>query len=117
MKLLSDDLPAYHAAVALLAVHTAIALNDAILTALARRRLRAEAHENALAELEHVCAQVRLANKTGLQHLSWLLQQKTAISYSDERFGKADQARLHAERFVTWAYHNFREVLRVQTEA
>lgn len=116
MKLLADDMRAYHAAVALLAVHSATALNDAILAALTKRRSRSEAHEHAITKLEQVCIRVRVANKAGIRHLSWLLQQKTSISYADQKFAKADEAQLHAERFLSWAYHNFKEVLRVQTD-
>ena len=116
MKLLADDLPAYDAAVALLAVHGAIALNDAILVALTRKRSIAEAHDRAVNELHRACKEKRVS-KNGVQHLSWLIARKTAISYADERFGRADEARDHAEKFFTWAYNNFKEGLRVQADA
>lgn len=116
MRLLADDLRAYDAAVALLAVHGAIALNDAILIALTRRRSSSEAHDRAVRELERTCKQMRVVNKSGIHHLGWLIANKTAISYADKRFGRADETLAHAERFSTWAYNNFKEVLRVQAD-
>ncbi len=116
MKFLADDLRTYDAAVALLAVHGAIALNDAILVALTSRRSVAEAHDQAVRELQRTCKRLRIQSKSGVQHFRWLISSKTAISYADERFGRADEAFAHAERFSTWAYNNFKEVLRVQAD-
>lgn len=116
MRLLADDLQTYDAAFVLLAVHGAIALNDAILIALTRKRSRAEAHGRAAKELERTCKQMRVQNKSGVQHLGWLIVHKTAIAYADERFGNVDEARVHAERFFAWAYNNFKGVLRVQAD-
>jgi hypothetical protein len=117
MKLFADDLPSYDAAVALLAVHGAIALNDAILIALTSKRSSAEAHDRAVNELQRACKVRSVGNKNGVQHLSWLIANKTAISYADQRFRRADEARVHAERFFSWAYNNFKEVLRAQADA
>jgi hypothetical protein len=113
MLLLADDLEAYDSAVALLAVHCAISLNDAIQVGTTGKRSKYENHARTLSALERICRST-CVDTTGITHLKWLLTNKTAISYGDRRFTDTATARDKAERFQTWAYGSFKEVLRVQ---
>lgn len=113
MLFLVDDLDAYDAAVALLAVHCAISLNDAVQIAATGKRSRYENHSQTLSDLEGICRANRIDIR-GIAHLRWLLTKKTAISYGDRRFTDAALARDKAERFQSWAYSSFREELRAQ---
>ncbi|MGA8876259.1 MAG: hypothetical protein WB555_12050 [Candidatus Korobacteraceae bacterium] len=111
MVLLADDMNAFDAAVALLAVHCAISLNDAVQIAVTGKRSRYENHSQTLEGLKRVCSVNKVDGK-GISHLTWLLTNKTAISYGDKRFAGAMLARDKAERFQAWAYSRFKEVLR-----
>lgn len=119
MRLLADDLPVYKTSIGLLAIHSAISLNDAILVGITGERRKAQDHLAAAAELEKICRQRKIENINGIRHFSWLLSKKTAISYGDQRI---DEAVLKlsidkAERFSNWAYSHFKEVLRVEEES
>jgi len=105
------------AAVALLAVHGSISLNDAIQTALLGVRSKFEDHRATVSDLTRVCIQHRVKETQGIEHLKWLLTRKTDISYADKRFAHSDAALDHAEKFYRWAYNHFREVLLVQDKA
>src|SRR5271165_4672537 len=121
MRLLRDKLTAEQlrtdAAVALLAVHGSISLNDAIQMASRGERSRAEDHRAAVIALERICGQHRIRETQGVQHLKWLLTRKTDISYLDKPFAHSDAALDHAEKIYRWAYNHFREVLLVQDHA
>src|SRR4051812_6120289 len=82
MRLISDDLSSYGEAVAVLAVHSAISLADAVLVATTGRRSDAEDHVAASKPLERLCQKRRL-DVAGLKHLKWLLQRKTRFAYDD----------------------------------
>lgn len=107
MKLLMDDISSYKSAVALLAVHSAIAFNDAVLAKLGPSTSKKDSnHSNAYRKTDRRCAEMKI-DRHGLQHLESLLADKTAYSYSgtvDER--KAKDAALKAQRFANWAYVN-----------
>jgi len=121
MRLLRESLPAERlstdAAIALLAVHGSISLNDAIQMALRGVRSKAEDHRAALVDLERVCDQHKIKEIQGVEHLKWLLGKKTDIAYLEKRFAHSDAALDHAEKFYWWAYNHFGEVLRVQVYA
>lgn len=113
MKFLSDDLTTYAAAVALLAVHGAISLADAVLIGYQGRRSREQDHRTAAIFLEKLCNS-RRADRSGLKHLIWLLARKTDFSYGEQRFNQSEvkSAVLTAERFQAWIYRTFPEVAR-----
>lgn len=121
MRLLRDSLPVERlstdAAVALLAVHGSISLNDAIQMALRGQRSKYEDHKKTVSDLNGICIQNRVRETQGVEHLKWLLTRKTDISYSDNRFAHSDAALDHAEKFYRWAYNHFKEVLLVQDRA
>jgi hypothetical protein len=104
MKLLMDDLASYKSAVALLAVHSAIAFNDAVLERLTgsvpKRKEHAEGHR----QTKKACSRKKI-DAAGVQHLERLIASKTSYSYAgmvDEK--RAQDAALKAQRFAHWAY-------------
>jgi hypothetical protein len=113
MRLLADDLLSYAEAVALLAIHSAISLNDAVQVAVTGGRSKYEDHKRTTVDLEHICKRYGVPLK-GVQHLRWLLSNKTEISYADRTFARSDEALDKAMKFHDWAYNNFKEVLREQ---
>src|SRR5271157_4483941 len=83
MKLCQDDLSAYASAAALLAVHSAISYNDALLIGLGGARPRGENHREAVTALKRMCSGVRIDHQ-GIAHLQRLLGAKTDISYGEK---------------------------------
>jgi hypothetical protein len=104
MKLCLDDLVSYASAGALLAVHSAISYNDAVLLKLKGRRSQTEDHRRAAATLFRVCRE-RNIDVQGCHHLKKLLSVKTDISYGDRIVDSETAEALcsSAVRFQTWA--------------
>jgi hypothetical protein len=104
MQLCRDDLSSYASAAALLAVHSAISYNDALLLKLKGQRPKSEDHKQAITVIEKACRQARIEAR-GIKHLNQLLAAKTDVSYGsqivdDER---ALALCIMAERFQAWA--------------
>jgi hypothetical protein len=104
MQLLMVDVAAYKSAVALLAVHAAIAFNDAVLErltgAVPKRTDHAEGHR----QTKRACSRKKI-DAAGVQHLEKLIASKTSYSYAgvvDQK--RAEDAALKAQRFANWAY-------------
>lgn len=115
MKRLAYDVEAYRSGVGLLAIHSAISLSDAIKVGLTGKRGKYQDHSQAAAELGKLCANNRVSNTKGVNHLAWLLSKKNLAAYERDRFDN-ESVRLaveKAERFNAWAYNQFKEVLRV----
>jgi len=114
MKLLADDLNSYRSGIALLAVHSAISLSDAIKVGVTGKRGRYQNHAQSARELNRLCSSNGISNTQGVCHLAWLLGQKNAVAYEQRRIddGSVRLAVDKAERFNAWAYNNFKEVLR-----
>ncbi len=95
----------YGSAAALLAVHTAIALNDALLLKLTGRRPRLSDHAKAADQTKAACSERKLGHG-GVAHLQTLLSKKTLISYGDEITSPELAASLGvaSSRFQEWAY-------------
>ena len=104
MALCKDDLRSYASAVALLAVHSAISYNDALLVKLRGRRPRSQDHAEAIAAIRKACGEARIDPK-GVVYLTKLLTVKTDVSYGDRMVDndKAEALRFLAERFQAWA--------------
>lgn len=53
-----------------------------------------------------------------MEHLDYLLGKKTLFTYGDQHVTGKDinLASLHAQRFMGWAYTEFKQVLRAQLE-
>jgi hypothetical protein len=114
MRVLAVNLEAHGNAVALLAVHAAISLGDAVMLACTGRRSKDQDHLAAVDALRRLCAS-RGIDPAGLNHLSWLVARKTVFAYGDKRLDLNDdvrRAQLNVERFATWAYKHFKEIAR-----
>lgn len=112
MRLLSLDLASYGNGVALLAVHAGISLADAILIACTGRRSNEQDHHSVLQPLRALCGS-RNTDQEGLNHLAWIISQKTDFAYGNRRLDpdkEVTMATLRAERFVAWAYRCFPEI-------
>ena len=112
MKFLAGDLDSFADAVALLAVHSAISLGDAVLVACKGLRSISEDHHDSCTLLRQLCRE-RKVPEAGLTHYSRLLARKTDISYGEKRWNAESDvkwAQDHAERFTVWALSSFREV-------
>jgi hypothetical protein len=106
MKLLMDDVVAYKSAVALLAVHCAIAFNDAVLVKLTGSVHKGQDHAEAGRKTRNECRKKKI-DTNGVQHLEKLITHKTIYSYSGMvDFRKAQDAADKAEKFANWAYRN-----------
>jgi hypothetical protein len=103
MRLCQDDLPAYASAAALLAVHSAISYNDAVLIGLGSRRPRSENHRAAVSALKQACTREGVDHQ-GIPHFEKLLSAKTDISYGEKHVDDERIAKLctYAERFQKW---------------
>jgi hypothetical protein len=64
-------------------------------------------------ELERACNRHRVENKRGIQHLRWLLGQKSDVAYGTRRLdrNRIIAAKDKAEKFFSWAYNCFGEIL------
>jgi hypothetical protein len=112
MNLLADDLSSYGNAVALLAVHTAISIADAVLVACTGERSNERDHRSVLRPLRALCG-FRRKDQAGIKHFAWLISQKTDFAYGDRRLNLENDvklARVKAERFIAWAYLSFPEI-------
>lgn len=104
MKLLMDDVVAYKSAVALLAVHSAIAYNDAVLERLTGSAYKGQDHSEAARKTRAVCAKKKI-DATGVQHIEKLVAKKTSYSYCGiVDASSAQDAAMKATRFADWAY-------------
>jgi hypothetical protein len=104
MKLCMDDLTSYASAAVLLAVHSAISFNDALLIKLQGKRSKADDHRTAVNNLKEACGKAKIEPK-GVPHLQKLLSNKTDVSYGNKGIN-IDQATvlcLTSERFRAWA--------------
>ncbi len=95
---------------ALLGIHAAIALTDAVVVHHVGTRAADEQHAEAVRLLKKVCCSVKV-DTSGADRLSSILARKTAVAY-DEHFIPTDsedtkRIRLNVERFFTWAYKSF----------
>ncbi len=104
MELCHDDMAAYRSAVALLAVHSAISYNDAILLKLTGQRSRSEDHGRAVVEIKKACKR-RNIQADGVRHLDKLVGVKTDIAYGDVEVDiqKIEFLYVAASRFQAWA--------------
>lgn len=119
MQFFLDDVQFRASLIGLLAVHSSIAMNDAITLAVLGKRSRDSDHKNAAKYLSRACSTWKVGAKgtQGVAQLSWLLDRKTLISYGDRRLDHEmmRQAASKAFGFSDWAYVNFKGVLRDQS--
>jgi hypothetical protein len=113
MQLAALEFAPYRTGIALLAVHSAISLNDAITTGITGKRCRHQDHLAAVRDLEGISRKHRVQNLNGIGHFRWLLTEKTNIAYGRRRLDDAliRMSIDRAERFHSWAYNYFKEIL------
>jgi hypothetical protein len=101
-RLMQDDRE-YAAALALVSIHSAIALNDALLVKLTGKHQMPADHMSAVITTKKQCSQKKIA-KDGIRHLESLIRAKTRVSYGDERtsFETATRLAIDSERFEAW---------------
>ena len=104
MRLCRQNNPTYPSAAALLAVHSAIAYNDAVQIKLTGERLKTQDHGQAVAATKRACGRARVEPR-GIEHLRKLLSMKTDISYGDQEVTNqlSDALCIAADRFEAWA--------------
>lgn len=104
MRLCREDPAAYAAATALLAVHSAIAYNDAVQVKLTGKLRRSKDHKSTITETRKACSQAGRP-ALGLRHLQKLVGFKTDVSYGirDVESQLSYELSIDAERFETWA--------------
>ncbi len=95
--------PEYTSALALVSIHCAIALNDALLVKLTGRHDMATDHMVAATRTKKQCSSKKISTN-GIKHLEELLKAKTRVSYSDERTTSdtANRLAVASERFEAW---------------
>jgi hypothetical protein len=105
MKLCHDGMPTYGSAVALLAVHSAISYNDAVLIRLTGQKSRSQDHRRAIVAIRKACKKNRNIQTDAIKHLDKLLGAKTDVAYGDFEVDhqKIEFLYVAAERFQTWA--------------
>jgi len=101
-KLMKDS-PEYSSALALVSIHCAIALNDALLVKLTGKHDTSTDHMVAAKRTKKQCSSKKIP-AAGVRHLEDLLKAKTRVSYSDERttFETANRLAVASERFEAW---------------
>jgi hypothetical protein len=93
----------YAAALALVSIHCAIALNDALLYKLTGQHRSYSDHMDAVRRSKRQCSSKKIP-PDGLRHLEELIKAKTRVSYSSEKTNivAADRLAVASERFETW---------------
>ncbi len=115
-QLLDIELDVYGPSVGLLAVHSGIALTDAVLVSREGRRSKAGDHGTAAQALAKLCTTQGL-DESGLKHLRELLSNKTRFSYREAEVQEHEfkKAKLRMEQFFKWALSTFPELARTDT--
>ncbi len=103
MKVCWADLSSYAAAAALLAVHSSISYNDALLVKLTGKRPRGRNHKQAVEAIKEACNKAAILGD-GIDDLKKLVDEKNRVSYGEE---EVDNERVHklcllAEQFYGW---------------
>ncbi len=100
-----DDLKTFAAAVALLAVHSAISYSDAVILRLGGKRPKSENHRDAITELKRACTHKKIDYRLGIRQFEKLLGAKSDISYGSDVITDEKVVALctAAERFEAWS--------------
>ncbi len=109
--LVKDDAE-YSSATALLAVHSALSLNDALLVQWTGKWTKGSSHQDAVNRTDRECNKRRIET-TGLKHLRSLISEKSDISYGNKRVSHSTALGLAeaAKRFEAWAFKNCKEIV------
>ena len=112
MQLLGTDPRNYGNSAAVLGVHCAISLADAVLVHRTGSRSRAERHLSAADMLVRLCQAAQI-DPSGIAHLRKVLDRKNYLEYGDQRLDLDRDIRgviIRVERFVAWALRCFPEL-------
>jgi hypothetical protein len=109
--LVQDDAD-YASAIALLSVHSAIALNDALLIKLSGKTVTGDDHMQAVREMAKGCRSRKL-DATGIAQITTLMSAKTRVSYGDEAtsYALAFKLSIASQRFEAWVYKRLEEIV------
>jgi hypothetical protein len=101
----------YASATALLAIHTAIALNDALMIKLTGKSFQSDNHMAAVREIRLRCNR-RGLDSAGVDQLQKLIEAKSKVSYGGKRttFEFATVLAVACIRFEKWAYQRLEEL-------
>lgn len=101
----------YGPAIALLAIHSGIALADAVLVLKTGERCVADSHTEAASVLKKMCGKTH-KNADGVKHFVWLLGMKDDVSYGDRHITPDDikSSIIKIDRFFVWMYNSFPEL-------
>ena len=104
LALCHEDMVAYGAAVALLAVHSAISFSDALLVSLTGERPHGQDHRKAIETITKACHKAKIPSE-GIRHLAKLVSAKTDVSYGDKAVEdeRIEFLFVSAGRFQAWA--------------
>lgn len=107
----------YGPAVGLLAVHSSIALTDAVLVAEEGARSKEDSHGVAANQLEKLCL-ARGLDRVGLRYLRDLLSKKTRFSYGEDavRDDEFKSAKVKMEQYTKWVYGTFPRLAQMEVE-
>ena len=101
----------FASATALLSVHSAIALNDALLLKLKGKLVKGQDHMASVRETAKRC-KARKLDSTGIKQITTLIAAKTRVSYEDKSvsFALAYKLAIASQRFEVWAYKRLEEI-------
>lgn len=110
--LLGTELRRYAPAAALLAVHAAIAMCDAILVLHGEERSTSHGHEEAVARLRQLCGRLGAGDR-GIAVFERLVARRGNIAHDEQRLTskEAEAIVVQAQRFTSWAYQAFPQML------
>lgn len=105
MNLMREDLSVYRSSAALLGIHSAISIGDALRSGLGAEKLSAQDHKTAANDLETRLKERRFSKLDGMSHYRFLLGKKDWIAYSRDYADEytVQQILMHADRFALWA--------------
>jgi hypothetical protein len=98
-------------AAALLAVHAAIALGDAILMLKTSSRSTAQDHREAVGTLKKLCGKIGVDSR-GIKHFTWRVAHKDHFAYGEARvtLDEVKSAVLNIQRLARWTLETFPEI-------
>ncbi|HET9742171.1 MAG TPA: hypothetical protein VFQ00_05420 [Terriglobales bacterium] len=97
----------FSSGIALLAVHSAILLMDAVRAELSSPRKGHWEHHESVDEFHKLCKSK--GDSAGIKHIRWLIGYKHKIAYTSDRIDDShvNAAIDHAEKFFTWANREY----------
>lgn len=103
MRLVQEEETCSNAS-ALLAVHSALSYADALRVGLGQDQVSADDHKKAIKVLRKLLAERRLKDSGGIQHLDYLISNKSFVAYGTKELSAVESENMctKAERFAKW---------------